>query len=446
MNIFIVGGGSVGALTAEYFCKEGHDITIIEHDARRVKALQDQFDVRVVEGKGTDAALLNDSGLKEAQLFLALTDHDETNIIACTLAKFAGVPRRIARISDAQFMGQDRILSLRDLGVDEVVNTSDSLTQEILQFVEFPGMADIKYFLDRKIAVVKFGFGKNSSHYGKALGDIRLPGTTQTLGCAQVGGFRPFDPAATVNEFLYGYFACEAAQLGELHRNLAAGTQAINRVMIYGGGYKTRFMGGDLGLALKARGVSTVELIEEQEEEAKVLSARYPFKVLLDAPSTPHFARTGNLEGLDLFIGISPNFEKSLYACAVAHRQGAPFTLALVRYPEHTAFVSAIPLTTFLNPAIVTANKILKYHQADTIISRSILEYTQSECMEVLVTQSGRLAGMTLGDIKFGASRCLGILRDQQLLEPTNTLMLQVRDRALFMIDNSDAEHFRSLF
>ncbi len=446
MNIFIVGGGSVGALTAEYFCKEGHDITIVEHDARRVKALQDQFDIRVVEGKGTDAALLAESGLKDAQLFLALTDHDETNIIACTLAKFAGVPRRIARISDAQFMGQDKMLSLRELGVDEVVNTSDSLTQEILQFVDLPGMADVKYFLDRKITVVKFGFGKNSSHYGKTLGDISLPSTTQPLGCAQVGGFRAFDPQATVNEFLYGYFACETAQLPELHRSLAAGTSRINRVMIYGGGYKTRFMGGDLGLALKERGVGAIELIEEQEEEAKALSARYPFKVLLDAPSTPHFVRTGNLEGVDLFIGISPNFEKSLYACAVAHREGAPFTLALVRYPEHTAFVSAIPLTTFLNPAIVTANKILKYHQADTIISRSILEYTQAECMEVLVTQNMRLAGMMLSDVQCGESRCLGVLRDQQLLQPSNDLILQVRDRVLFMIDNADAEHFRSLF
>lgn len=445
MNIFIIGGGTVGTITAEYFSREGHSVTVVEHDPSRIKTLQDQLDINVIEGKGTDHSLLSTAGIQDAKLFMALTDSDESNIIACTLAKFFGVPRRIARISDADFLGTENLLSLKELGVDEIVNTSEALILEFSKIVPYPGMTDIKHHLDNKYVIAKYSFSKESAYYGKPLSEIEIPFAHIPLGYEQIGGFMPYNPSVTVNEFLYAYYACETALLPELHKCLAAGCSGIRRVMIYGGGYKSRNTSGELGLALQRLGVPSIELVVENEQDAQKLSAKYPFQILMDDPSRPQFAATGNLKDIDMFLALSSNFEKNLYACSVAFRENVPYTFAAVRYPEHTSFASAIPLTDFINPAIVTANNVMRFHQADTIVSRTILQFDQVECLEILVSPKSAMAGKPVKTLPFKNSRCIALLRGNQIIHAQPDTEILPKDRVVFLLVNGEAAQLRSL-
>lgn len=444
MNILIVGGGTIGRISAEYFSKEGHSVTVVESNPDRIRILQDQLDIVVVEGRGTDQAVLQSAHVEKTELFLALTDSDESNIIACTLAKFAGVPRKIARINDMQVLAQKDTASLQALGVDDIVNTGESIVQEMLKIAAYPGMTDVHHYLDNRFVVCKFSFAKNSPHAGKMLKEITLPEGTMRLAYEQVGAYSPYDGDVRVNEFLYLYCACEEKLLSSLHAALSPGCAPIKNVMIYGSGYKSRQTGGALGQALMERGVSQVELLEEDREEARKLSAKFPFKVINDDPTLPHFERAGHFHGVDLFLGIASNFEKNLYACSIAHRQRVPHTVAFVRYPEHTSFVSAIPVMEFMNPALVTANKILKYHQADTIVSRTILEYGQAECLEFVVRPQGKFAGKALSKLPFKKSQCIALLRGSALLPADAGTVLQPQDRLLLLVINGEIDTLRS--
>lgn len=443
MNIFIVGGGTVGSITAEYFSKEGHDVTVIEPDPARIRLLHDSLDIGVVEASGTDFAVMKDLPLDRADLFIALTDDDECNILSCSLAKAQGARRRIARINDKQFLEQENMLFLKNSGIDEVVNTNERLTQLIATLVRYPGMTDIQHFLDRRFVIAKYSFGKDSPHYGNELRSIEFPFPVQKIGLEQVSGFKPYDESTVVNEFLYAYYGCDIEHLDALQAIVAPRARGIRRVAIFGQGYKSGTAGAELGVALKKQGIGGIELIEEQDEDAVRLTSKYPFPVIVDDPSRPHFAKAGNLRNVDLFLGYSANFEKNIYACSVAAREGVPYTVALVRYPEHTAFVSTIPLTAFLNPAIVTANKILEHHQQTAILTRSILEYKQVECVEILISPGSPLAKS--GKLPFKDSRCVAVLRGGQMLPPEDAGVVRPGDRALLLMINGEMESLRSL-
>lgn len=445
MNILIVGGGTIGRITAEYFSREGHSVTVVEHDPERIRTLQDQLDIVVVEGKGTDQAVLKSANIDGTELFLALTDNDESNIISCTLAKFAGVPRKIARINDMQVLAmKDNPRSFAELGIDEIVNTGEALIHEIRKLVRYPGMTDIHHYLDNKYIIAKFSFSRTSPHFGSLLRDIPLPEGVMPLGFEQVGSFQPYNDSVRANEFLYVYYSCETKDFPALYKALAPNYRPVRSVMIYGGGYKSRQTGGALGTALKEEGVTSVELVEEDADEARKLSAKYPFKVIHDDPTLPHFARSGNLKNVDLFLGISGNFEKNLYACSVAYREQVPYTIAFVRYPEHTGFVSAIPITEFINPALVTANKVLRYHEADTIVSRTILEYNSAECLEFHISPKSKFAGKRVNALPFIKSRCIVLLREGALVDMSVNPEIRPDDRLLFLLVNGEADTFRS--
>lgn len=446
MNIIIIGGGTVGTIVAEYFSKEGNSVTVIDDNPARLRLLQDRMDITTIEGKGADHSVLENAGLKNTDFLLALTDSDETNIIACTMAKVSGVARRLARMNDAHFLGTHNLLSLRELGVDAIVNTSECLTREITKMMTMPGMTDIHACLEGELTIVKFSFHRGSVHEGKQLGEISFPFPCVPIGYQKIGDYSPYDPSVTVNEFVYGYYACATQDLQKLHAILAPDARTIRRVMLYGGGYKSRYGSGELGMALQQAGVDQIELITEDEEEARRFSARYPFPVMFDDPSRPHFAQT-NLRGADAFIGMSPHFERNLYACASAHREGVPYTIPFVRYPEHTALASFIPLTHFLNPAIVTANRVLRHHRADTVLSRTIVEYGQAECAEILIQQHHPLAGKTSAQIPLRHSRCIGVLRDRALLPLSDIhgTVFQSGDRLLLLVLNGDVDHLRSI-
>ncbi len=445
MNIFIVGGGTVGSVTAEYFSKEGHDVTIVEPDPARIRLLNDSLDISVVEGSGTDFSTMKEIGLGKADIFLALTDDDECNIIACSLARSQGARRRLARINDRQFIEPDNVLWLKENGIDDVVNTNESLTRMIQSLVRYPGMTDLQRFLNDKYAVAKFSFSKNSIHYGKRLDDLKFNFPVQKIGYEQVSSFKPYDGTVEINEFLYVYYGCERDRLSDLQRLLAGHIRTIKSVAIFGQGYKSTTAGAELGMALKKEGITTIELITEEDDVALQLSNKYPFSVIVDDPSRPHFAKSGNLQHVDLFLGYSDNFEKNIYACSVASREDVPYTFALVRYPEHTSFVSTIPLTSFLNAAIVTAHQILNEHQPTGIIARSIMEYKHVECVEILVAEDSALVGKPLAQLSFKNSQCISLMRGGDLIPLKEDMKIDEGDRLLLLIVNGEMELLRPL-
>lgn len=444
MNIVIIGGGSVGFITADYFAREGHNVTVVEEKKHIIARLQDKLDVNVVEGHGTDMSVLESAQVGDADLFLALTDNDEVNIISCTLAKYSNVPRKIARLNKSFLLMQKNAAALHELGVDEVVDTEESLVHEMVKLVKYPGTADLKHFMGREYVVGIFSFSRTSQYYGKPLSEVQFPVPVMPLGYTKVSDFQAYDPNVIVNEFLYVYYGCETKHLEKLHRTLFSDTEPIKNVLLFGRGYKSNTTVLSLSQALKDAGVSSTIVLDD-EDEAKWVSARTETPVIFGDPSRPDFARTQEFKKQDGFIALTDHFEKNLFSASVAYREMVPLTISLVRYPEHVNFVSTIPLTAFVNPALVTANKIMKYHKLDSIISRTILNYQQVECVELVLVNHPEIIGKKIKELGFKHSQIVAIRRGHQFLVIDSDTTLMKDDNVLLLLADKEKDKLQTL-
>ena len=155
MKIVILGAGQVGASVAENLVSEQNDITVVDVDQQRLRALQDRLDLRTVVGSAAHPSVLAESGAADADLLIAVTQSDETNLVACKLAaQLYNVPRKIARIRAADFLDNDRIFGKEFFEVDLAICPEQVLTDYIVRLVEFPEALQVLEFARGKVSLV----------------------------------------------------------------------------------------------------------------------------------------------------------------------------------------------------------------------------------------------------------------------------------------------------
>ncbi len=445
MNIVIAGGGNIGFITAEYFSRERHGVTVIESQHKNVAAIQEHLDVNVVEGRSTDLSALEAASIAEADIFLALTDDDEANIISCILAKNLGVPLKICRLNDSFNSIAQSEVTLKALGIDEIVDSEGISVNNIVELIEFPGMADRKTFFRDEYAIGVFSFSQSSEHYGKCFDEIVFDFPVTRLAFSKLSSIKPYDGSRKVNEFLYLYIGCEKKHFEKLYKILYPEKFSVKNVMIYGSGYKSKNTALRLVERLKKLEVKDIVLVVDDAEEASHLSKNSDVPVIFGDPSRPRFRKSEDLKRYDAFIAISSNFEKNLFSCTMAYQAEVPLTISLVRFPEDVNFVSAIPLTSFLNPAMATTNEIMRYHKTEKIISRTILNYEEIECFEVQITANSWLANKTVKDLKLKNSKIAAIRRKNSFLEIEADTKLLSGDVILVFLFEDEKEIFKKL-
>src|SRR4051812_7007721 len=139
VKIVILGAGRVGQSLAESLVSEQNDITVVDTDESRLRELQDRLDLRTVAGNAAHPSVLGNAGIDDADMMIAVTQSDETNLVACKLAASVfNVPTRIARIRATEFLDNQRVLGDDGFSVDLAICPEQILTDYIVKLVEFP--------------------------------------------------------------------------------------------------------------------------------------------------------------------------------------------------------------------------------------------------------------------------------------------------------------------
>jgi trk system potassium uptake protein TrkA len=146
MRILILGAGDVGFHLAQQLTREGHDVTIIEQDRARARAIQDVVDGVVIEGNGASLVTLEQAGIARTDLLLAVTSQDEINLVACLSAEQYKVPKRIARVSKPDYYDHTGILTPERLGVDLMINPERACALETYQLLQSAAATEFAQF------------------------------------------------------------------------------------------------------------------------------------------------------------------------------------------------------------------------------------------------------------------------------------------------------------
>ena len=182
MRILVVGDGKVGHTLAEHLAREGHDVVIVDRSEEVLQRSEDTLDVLCVRGNGANAATLVDAGADKADIIIAATASDETNMLCCLVAKKLGTRYSIARIRDPEYNDSLTLLQ-REMGIDMPVNPERATALEISRLLRFPFASNIESFAKGRVEMVEFRAQEHDVVVGHALKDLprKLNGLPQVL-------------------------------------------------------------------------------------------------------------------------------------------------------------------------------------------------------------------------------------------------------------------------
>ena len=162
LKVIIAGAGDMGTELAKRLSMDDHDVVVLEKDSQKISSLSNKLDAMVLHETGQRISALVDAGVKEADVFIAVTDSDELNIMFCMIAKRLGNIKTVARVRNPEYKSSSNMLTSEQLGIDIMIDPEKLAALEIASLIENPDVSDIEDFAEGKIELIALKADKDS--------------------------------------------------------------------------------------------------------------------------------------------------------------------------------------------------------------------------------------------------------------------------------------------
>ena len=412
MKIIILGAGRVGSSVAESLVGEANDITMVDLTADKLLLLQDHLDLRTVVGNASHPSVLVSAGAADADMILAVTQSDETNLVACKLAAtMFNTPTKIARIRSADFLAHPEIFSPENFCVDFAICPEQIVTEYIEKLIEFPEALQVLDFADGKVSLVAVRAFHGGPLVGRKLQELRqhVP-NVDTRVAAIFRKDRPIIPEGdTVVEAEDEVFFLAAAEdIRSVMRELRSMDKPVKRVMIAGGGN----IGKRLARALEKD--YQVKIIEYDKRTSERLAAELHHALVLHGDATDEgLLESENIAGMDMFCALTNDDENNIMSALLAKRMGARKVIALINRGSYVDLVQGGNIDIAISPAQVTIGSLLAHVRRGDVAAVHSLRRGAAEALELVAhgdAKSSNVVGRKVEDIKLPKGATIGAI------------------------------------
>lgn len=447
MRVLIIGAGSAGRHLAAKLSEERHDIVIIDHNEEVLADIAVQFDIQTIHGEGSSPRVLEKAGLFQTDLLVAVSDVDEVNLLACAFAHAAEVPRKVARVSNPDFLHAHAKLDLQKMGVDLVINQKEECADEIYTILRMPGTLEAVDMLEGRVLAIGLKIHMDSPLVSQTLTNFPNPELLQHV--RFIGVMRADDliiPKGDT-ELMIGddiYLCGEPAAVNAFLEWANPEHERFGKVIIAGG--------GDLGLQLALRMEKTttpVVLIEKNKERAEACSLRLDRTLVIngDALDSITLENSGVIHGC-AFVATTGSDENNIMICLMAEKAGATFTLAQVTRPEYVPIIGSLSL---LDRAVSShmsmINAILHFVRGKNVKAAALLHKLPGELLDVALAPDHRWVKQSIKSLRMPHGIIIATVeRNRVILPPTGELVLQAGDRLILFAVPSAVSRIEDLF
>jgi trk system potassium uptake protein TrkA len=395
MQIVILGAGQVGASVAEALVSEANDITIVDQNHEALAALAERLDVRTLAGNAAYPSVLRDAGIDDADMLVAVTQSDQTNLVACKIARnLFHVPTRIARLRSPDFLN-DELLSDDNFAVDYAICPEQEITEYIVKLIEFPEALQVLEFADGRVTLVGVRAYQGGLLVGKPIRAMRehLPRGVDARIAAIFREHQAVDPDGnTVIQPGDEVFLLAAAEhMRPVLRELRRMQDPVKRVMIAGGGN----IGARVAATLGKR--YAVKLIERDRARAEIVANKLPDTLVLHGEATDeNLLNHENIDEVDMFLALTNDDEDNIMAASLAKRLGCTRVLALINRRAYADMVQGGPIDIGLSPAQVSIGTLLTHVRRGDVAKVHSLRRGAAEALE-LVAHGDRATSKVVG-------------------------------------------------
>ena len=404
MNILILGAGRVGESVAESLASEQNDITVVDTDPARLALLQDRLDIKGVAGNGIQPSVLRDAGIEDADLFIACAPLDETNLVACKVARqLFNVPTTIARIRSPEFQDDSDLTTDRNgFAVDEVICPEESVTRTIRKLIEYPEALQVLEFADGLLSLVAVRAVAGGPLVQHSLAEIPqlVPGAQMRIVAIyrQESVLQDLTGTTRVEPGDEVFVLAATDQLRQVLGALRNMDRPVRRIMVAGGGKV------GLRLARQLLGEVQIKILETNRARCDYLATQLPSDVLiLHGDSTDEeLMGDENVQEMDLFLALTSDDEDNIMACLLAKRMGARRVLALINRKAYADLVQGTTIDIAMSPAHAVIGELLAYVRRGDVEAVHSLRRGAAEALEAVVRGdrgSCRMAGRRIEEV-----------------------------------------------
>ena len=443
MRVIIIGAGKVGFKLAEKLSEEGHEVLVIEQNEDRRKILRENLDVLVSGGNGASPRVLSDAGITHTDLLISVTDQDEVNMLACMVAKRAGVARTVARVRSPEYVQKDQALFREWMGIDLLINPEMVTALEILQVLKTPAALDVEEFAEGLVRLLEVKLRQDSPLSNIPLKKLTLPANILVVGILrQDKMIIPMgDDVLLPGDHVF--FIGEHDSIVDFEGQFSNKRSKVERVFIVGAGR----VGRNLALLLEQNGIS-VKIIDNDSERCDMTACMLNKSIVLRGDGTDiDLLKQEGVGEADAIVCLTNDDKLNLLVALLAKRLGAKKSFVRVGRSEYASIMEQVGVDVALSPQFLPVGVILRFIRKGDVVAVMLFDGAKAEAMEVIVPSDSKITGKSLASITMPPQSLIGmVVRGGKALIPDGNLILKEGDRAIIFTLPDTAQEVSALF
>lgn len=446
MNVIIVGAGEVGFHIADRLSKEGHGVTVIEKNREKEQLLKAKLNALVVRGSGAGAEVMEQAGIASTDLFIAVTDQDEVNFVACMLAHERGVRRIVARVKSLEYTTAEWAQNAHKLGIDLLINPQNVVADDISRIVSYNSASEAAEFAGGRVVFLGYPIGRGSPLAGMALRELAgIRGIYRMVITAITRKHETIIPRGedTIEVGDIVYFVCNKRDLPAINYLFEFEKQPSKSVFILGG----ERIGEAVARKLAGLGLR-VKLIEPDLQVCGRLAEELDDVAVLNTDGTDvETLKHEGIEDCDAYIAVTTDEQTNILCSLLAKSYGAKRAIALVDRHELVSLAPSLGVDACVSPRLATASAVLKYVRPSGVASLVTIETSNSEVLEMVVPSKSAILHKPLKEIDVPAGAIIGVIvRGDQIIIPSGDDHLEPADHVVVFALPQAIARFERLF
>lgn len=450
MKIIVLGAGRVGTSVAGILAGEANDITVIDVNPQLLKELQDSLDIKTIVGMASHPSVLRQAGAEDADMIIAVTSSDETNIIACQVAySLFHIPTKVARIRGLDYMIEDKLFSHEYMPVDLLISPEQVITTHIQHLIEYQGAIQVLDFADGKVQLVGVKAYDDGPLVGQKLHTLKehMPGIKTKVVVIYRKGQAIMPTGHTVVEADDDvFFIANRKDIRQVMSEMRHLDKPVKRVMLAGGGH----IGFELAKALESK--YQVKLIEQNKKRARYLSEELQNTIVLQGDvADEELLEQENIDKMDIFCAITNDDEANILSCMLAKRMGARKVMAIINRRAFVDLIEGGEIDIVISPSQITIGKLLAHVRRGDIVAVHSLRKGAAEAIEAVAHGDGntsKVVGRPVDKLNLPPGSNIGaVVRGDQVLILEKGVIVEPDDHLiLFLTEKSCIPKVEALF
>ena len=452
MNIIICGAGRVGFSISKQLSAQGHSITVVDQSSDFIKKINDSQDVKGIVGRATFPSVLEKAGAEDADMIIAVTQNDETNMVICQVAySIFKINKKIARIRGQEFLGGKwgKLYGESNLPIDVVISPELEVARSLQRKLEAPGALDSVPFAGGKIKVLEINIGKKCPLINTELSQIteRYPDLrANILGVIRGEKFVILKKKDRMLINDKAFVVINASQIDKTLSAFGHDEKMAKKIVIVGGGN----IGFNLAKNLEndSEGVR-VKIIEKNKDRAEFIANELNNTIVINGDGLEEdVLKEANIEEAETILSLTNDDEDNIMVSVLAEKNSPDKrTIALVNKQNYSLLQSSLKIDDLVDPRHATISTILKHVHKGTIETVYTLLDGEYEFIEAEVLETSELISKSIKDSNLPKEIRIGaIVRKKEVIIPKSDFKFEKKDLVVFLTKREHLEKVESLF